>query len=260
MNLIARITTGLALTVFSSLAFADVVSGAGSVPAQGSQTQKEGWSGMLGLAALSAPEYWGSDETEGTAAPIIIVDYNDTAYFKVNRGGYWFYKPNENLRVGALVKIRAGAWEDDDDSIEDLNLPSGFDEPDAQVEPGVNVLYRSGDFSAEVQLLAGEDTNIAVSFDFRAFKSERSTLTLRFSAEQLGEDTVNYNWYGDSSAADPDSATNTSVAVIGTYSLNPSWTLLYGLQTTTLDDEIEDSPIGDEDSYTVGFVGAGWSF
>jgi outer membrane scaffolding protein for murein synthesis (MipA/OmpV family) len=50
------------------------------------------------------------------------------------------------------------------------------------------------------------------------------------------------------------------VAVIGTYSLNPSWTLLYGLQTTTLDDEIEDSPIGDEDTYTVGFVGAGWSF
>jgi outer membrane scaffolding protein for murein synthesis (MipA/OmpV family) len=194
------------------------------------------WSGMLGLAALNAPEYWGSEDDETNAAPVIIVDYKDTAYFRVNHGGYWFYKPNDSFRVGALIRLRPGAWEDDDDSIEDLGpLPAGFDEPDAQAEPGINLKWHSGMASV-------------------------SSVIARIGFEILGEDEVNYQWYGDTSGADVDSATNTSLSLIGTTRLNPSWTLFYGAKTTTLDDEIDDSPIVEEDSYTVGFVGAGWNF
>jgi outer membrane scaffolding protein for murein synthesis (MipA/OmpV family) len=261
MKLFTRTLLFMSLSAFSCFALAGVASDIDSVPDYGSEKPDEDWSGMLGLALLSSPEYIGSEDTEGTGVPIIIVDYKDTAYFKVNRGGYWFWKPNDNLRVGALIKLRAGAWEEDDDSIEDLGpLPASFDEPDMQAEPGVNLLYKAGKVKAEVQLLAGEDTNVVANLDFRALQTEKTTLTIRFEVESLGEDTVNYNWYGDTSGADVDSATNTSLAVIGTYSLSKEWGLIYGAKTTSLDEEIEDSPIGDDDTYTVGFFGATWMF
>ena len=42
--------------------------------------------------------------------------------------------------------------------------------------------------------------------------------------------------------------------------LTPSWKLLYGVKATMLDDEIEDSPIGQDDAYTVVNFGAAYSF
>lgn len=261
MKTISRLTAVLVLSVFSSLAIADVVSDAGAVADFDARDDDKDWSGMLGLAALNAPEYWGSEDDETNAAPVIIVDYKDTAYFRVNHGGYWFYKPNDSFRVGALIRLRPGAWEDDDDSIEDLGpLPAGFDEPDAQAEPGINLKWHSGMASVELEVTSGEDTNLGGSFSYRFVLSDRSSVIARIGFEILGEDEVNYQWYGDTSGADVDSATNTSLSLIGTTRLNPSWTLFYGAKTTTLDDEIDDSPIVEEDSYTVGFVGAGWNF
>lgn len=249
------------LAVSSNSTLAGVDSDIGSVPDYRAEKSDKDWSGMIGLAAMSAPEYWGSEDTEGKALPIIIVDYRDTAYFKVNRGGYWFWKPNESLRVGALVKIQPAAWEEDDDSIEDLGpLPADFDEPDTELEPGLNLRYEAGKLEFELEATSGEDTNVAASVGFRAIQTEKSTITLRLSVESLGEDTVNYQWYGDTSGADVDSATNTSLALIGIYRLNPKWNLIYGVKSTSLDDEIEDSPIVEEDTYTVGFFGAAWKF
>ncbi len=261
MKLLSKIIALLTLSMFSSIALADVVSDASAVADFDARDDDKDWSGMLGLAALRAPEYWGSEDDETTAAPVIIVDYKDTAYFRVNRGGFWFWKPNESFRVGALARIRPGAWEKDDDSIKDLGpLLAGFSEPDAQIEPGFNALWRGGPFSAELQITSGEDTNVAGSLDYRFTLSKQSAVTVRLGFEILGEDEVIYQWYGDDSSADVDEATNTSLALIGTTRLNPSWTLFYGAQTTELDSDIEKSIIVEEDSYTVAFVGAGWNF
>jgi outer membrane scaffolding protein for murein synthesis (MipA/OmpV family) len=261
MKPIARIAAIAMLSAFSGMALADTISDAGAIPDYGTDRSDDDWSGMVGLALLSAPEYQGGDDTESNAAPVVIVDYQDTFYFKVNRGGYWFWKPDDSLRVGALLKIRSGAWEEDDDEIEDLGpIPSGFDEPDSQAEVGVNLQYKMGMATFEVQATSGEDLNIAGTLDYRFLQSEKSTLTGRIGFESLGEDTVKYNWYGDSSAFSVDSAFNTSLALIGTYMLNPEWSLIYGAQTTSFDDEIDDSPIVSEDTYTIAFFGATWLF
>jgi outer membrane scaffolding protein for murein synthesis (MipA/OmpV family) len=262
MKPINKIAVATLLASTSTFAFAGVDSDIGSVPDLDAANAEKDWSGMLGLAVLSAPEYWGSEDTEGTGVPVIIVDYKDTAYFKVNRAGYWFWKPNDNFRVGALLKIRPAAWEDDDDSIEDLGpIPAGFDEPDAQGEAGVNFLYKKDRFSAEAQLTSGEDVNLALNLDYKVIQSAEFVLTARLGIEQLGEDTVLYNWYGDDDDSfDPDSASNTTLGLIGIYTLSKEWKLFFGATSTTLDDEIEDSPIGDDDTYTTGFIVAGWTF
>ena len=266
MHIFPRIMILALVATASTSTFAGVASDVGAIPAHDTVKTDKDWSGMLGLALLSAPEYISSGDTESSGAPIIIVDYKDTAYFKVNRGGYWFYKPSETFRVGALVKLRPGAWEDDDDSLEDLALarPASFDEPDAQAEAGVNFLVQSGKVEFEGQFLSGEDINVNLSLKYHLIRSKESTLTVAFEAESLGEDTVLYNWYGDDDAFDVnsslDSATNTSLSLIGTYSLNAEWKLLYGVKATSLDDAIKDSPIGDEDNYNLGFLGAAWVF
>ncbi len=253
------IVLALVATVSTST-FAGVVSDVGSIPAPDAVKSEKDWSGMLGLALLSSPEYIGSGDTESSGLPLIIIDYKDTAYFKVNRGGYWFYKPSDKFRVGALIKIRPGAWEDDDDSFIVLGLPASFEEPDAQAEAGVNFLFRSGKFAFEAQLLSGEDLNVHISLSYHLIRSKQSTLTLSFAAELLGEDTVRFNWYGDDNSFVVDSAINTSLTLIGTYSLSAEWKLLYGFKGTSLDKEIENSPVGNEDTYNIGFIGAAWAF
>ena len=247
MRVLPGILTALVLSSSSSLALA----------AEGDSA----WSGMLGAVVLNKPQYIGDDDEQTTGAPVIVVDYNDTFYFNIDRGGWWFWKPSDNLRVGAVAQIRMQAWDDDDGHLRDVKpLPDGFDDPDTEVEPGVNVRYKMDRFTAEAQVTSGEDTNMKADLKYNLMQSDKFVLTASAGVEYLGEDEVNYQWYGDKGSLDNDSATNLSIGLNAIQTLTPSWKLLYAVKTTSLDDEIDDSPIGQDDSYTVISFGAAWSF
>jgi len=219
------------------------------------------WSGMLGAVVLNKPQYIGDDDEQMSGAPNIVVDYNDTFYFNIDRGGWWFWKPNDNLRVGAVAQIRMQAWDKDNGHINDVKpLPSGFDDPDTGVEPGVNVRYKMDKFVAQAQVTSGEDINGLLELKYNLMQSDKFVVTAALDVEYLGEDEVNYQWYGDKGSLDNDSATNLSLGLSAVQTLTPSWKLLYGVKTTALDDEIDDSPIGQDDTYTVISFGAAWSF
>ena len=247
MRVLPGILTALVLSGSSSLALA----------AEGDSA----WSGMLGAVVLNKPQYIGDDDEQMTGAPVIVVDYNDTFYFNIDRGGWWFWKPNDNLRVGAVAQIRTQAWDDDDGHLRDVKpLPDGFDDPDTEVEPGVNVRYKMDRFTAEAQVTSGEDTNMKADLKYNLMQSEKFVLTASAGVEYLGEDEVKYQWYGDKGSLNNDSATNLSLGLNAIQTLTPSWKLLYAIKTTSLDDEIDDSPVGQDDSYTVISFGAAWSF
>ncbi len=106
-------------------------------------------------------------------------------------------------------------------------------------------------FTAEAQITAGEDTNMALDLKYNLMQTAQFVVTAKLGLEYLGEDQVNYEWYGDKGSLNNDSATNVTLGVTAIQTLNPSWKLLYGVQTTSLDDEIDDSPVGQDDSYTV---------
>lgn len=257
MLLSAVVLGGMSSTVFAGGA----LSGMESVATDDAAKGEKDWSGMIGAAALAKPEYWGSDDYEAAGAPIIVVDYKDTAYFKINTAGWWLWKPSDNFRMGAIAQIRPKAWDNDDDSIDDRKpLPSGFDEPNNTIEPGINARYKMDRFTAEARVTSGEDINGALDLRYNLMQSEQFLVVAKLGIEYLGEDEVNYQWYGDRGSLDNDSATNLSVGLYAIQTLNEDWKLLYGVNGTMLDDEIEDSPVGDSDTYTVAFFGVAYSF
>lgn len=247
MRTLATILTVAILAGMSNLAIA--------------QSDDKDWNGMVGVTALYKPQYIGDDDEQFTGAPVIIVDYKDTAYFNIDRAGWWFWKPNETWRVGAVLQIRPQAWDSDDGHLNDVKpLPSDFDDPDTGVEPGVNVRYKMDQFTAEAQLTIGEATNALVEGKYNLMETDQFVVTAKLGVEFLGEDQVNYSWYGDKGSLDNDSATNVSIGVSAVQTLYPSWKLLYGVKITSLDDEIDDSPVGQDDTYTVLNFGAAYSF
>jgi outer membrane scaffolding protein for murein synthesis (MipA/OmpV family) len=262
MRTLTKILTAMLLGGMSSLALAaGGISGVGSVDAEHAGDSEKDWTGMIGLAALYKPQYIGDDDEQGSAAPIIIVDYKDTAYFKINRAGWWFWKPNETWRVGAVAQIRTKAWDSDDGHLRDVKpLPSGFSDPDTEVEPGINARFKMDRFTAEAQVTVGEDTNMQVDFKYNLMQTAQFVVTAKLGLEYLGEDEVKYQWYGDKGSLNNDSATNVTVGLFAIQTLNPSWKLLYGVNYTALDDEIEDSPVGQDDQYMVAFFGGAYSF
>jgi len=247
------------MRVLLGILIATVLSGVSSFALAASDDKN--WSGRVGATALYKPQYIGDDDEQASAAPVIVVDYKDTFYFNIDRGGWWFWKPNEAWRVGAVLQIRPQAWDKDDGHLRDVKpLPAGFDDPDTEVEPGVNVRFKMDRFTAEAQVTSGEDTNALVELKYNLMQTSQFVVTAKLGVEYLGEDEVNYQWYGDKGSLDNDSATNISLGLNAIQTLNPNWKLLYGVKTTSLDDEIDDSPVGQDDTYTVVSFGGAYSF
>ena len=247
MKVLSGILTALLLASVSGLALAE--------------SGDKDWSGMVGAVAQYKPQYIGDDDEQMTGAPVIVVDYKDTFYWNLDRGGWWFWKPNDAWRTGAVLYLRPQAWDDDNGHLRDVKpLPDGFDDPDTGLEPGVNVRYQMDRFKAKAQVTSGEDVNMLVELKYALVQNAQFYVTANLGVEYLGEDEVNYQWYGDKGSLDNDSATNVSLGVAVIQTLNPSWKLLYGVKATSLDDEIEDSPVGQDDMYTVVNFGAAYSF
>jgi hypothetical protein len=95
---------------------------------------------------------------------------------------------------------------------------------------------------------------------YNLVQSKEYMLVAKLAVEYLGEDEVNYQWYGDKGSLDNDSATNLSVGIHAIQSITEDWRLLYGVNHTMLDDEVDDSPVGDSDTFTIAFFGVAYAF
>jgi len=258
--------TAVGLALASASALAGTMGDVADLPDTKAVAQKD-FTGMLGVAALSRPEYIGSNENETIAVPLVKLDYKDTVYFKFNRAGVWFWKPaNTDLRFGALVKSRRG-WDDSDDK-----RLQGMGERDDSIEAGLNMAWRYDRADVELGYLTdvsdkSDGDSAFINFGYNFMQSQAFVLRGQLNFEYLDDDVTNYYWGVPGSKAtasrpkySPDEAWNTSVGLIGTYSMTESWVLMGGAIYTMLGDEIDDSPIVKEDNYTTAFIGVGWKF
>lgn len=218
---------------------------------------KKGFHGQVGIAAASMPEYIGGDDTETVALPLINVSYNDTFYIKYNRLGAWVYKADNGFRLGGVVTYQKG-WESSDG-----DLLKGRKDRDDSIMAGANVAWAQGKFSTE----AGYVTDISDNSDgnkayvqaaYTILAEPSYALSLFAKVENLDSDVTDYYYGTDDYSAD--SATNATLGLVGTYKINKKWTAIAAVSGTSLDDEIKDSPLVEEDTYNMVAVGVTYSF
>ncbi|WP_286263223.1 MipA/OmpV family protein [Thalassotalea atypica] len=250
--MIKRLT--LAIGLISTSVFATSTIGELSEIPDSGASKNKGFHGQVGIAAASLAKYVGSGDNETRALPLINVNYNDIIYFKYNRLGAWLFKSESNFRVGALISPHRGIDEDD--------LPNqleGYGDRDPSIMAGFNMGFNQGRFRAEVAALKdvsdnSEGTKLQAQVGYTFLANKHYTLSASAKIESLDDDMVGY--YYESY----DSATNYSVSLVGTYRLSPKWTLMGAVTTTSLDDEISNSAIVDDDTPTTALIGATYSF
>jgi outer membrane protein len=226
-----------------------------------------GLHGMLGIAALNQPEYIGSDNDETRAVPLININYNDIAYIKFNRAGVWFWKtPDTGVRFGAVIKPRRG-WDDSDGS-----RLSGMNDRDDSIEAGLNLAWYFDHGELEFAYLTdvsdeSDGDSAYINLAYTLVENPQWRLRGVVNLEYLDDDVTDYYWGVRQSEAipgrpryKPDDAWNTSAGLVATYSFSPSWALLGGAVYTVLGDDIEDSPIVEDDDYVTAFAGVAWTF
>jgi len=250
----------------SSAALAGSLGDVSDVPATHVKSEKE-LSGFLGLGALWRPEYVGGDTTETKPVPLISVDYRDIVYFKLNRLGVWFWKQGqEGFRIGAVAQPRRG-WRRNDG-----NRLSGMDTRGDSVELGVNLAWRYDRFEAEGGYLTdvsdeSDGDSAYIKLRYALMQSSTWNLAGQLGFEYLDDDVTDY-YFGVPAdeatpirpAYSPDEEWNTSVSLVATYIINPSWLAMGGFSYTVLGDELQDSPIVEQDDYANVFAGVAWRF
>ncbi|KGJ96035.1 MipA/OmpV family protein [Thalassotalea sp. ND16A] len=250
------------LLTVSGAAFAGgsgVVGSVSDVPDHDASSES-GWNASIGLGVVNAPTFAGVDDTESTGVPLINVSYNDTFYFEYNKLGAWVWKPDDTgFRIGVVVQPRKG-YDKGDGPIEGREI-------DDTGLAGVRMKWQSGKFGIDASLLgsseedSGGEVHITAKYTFLA--SAKGSLTAMVKLESMSEDAVDYFYYSggvDTEGFSPDSATNASVGVIGTYNLTPRWMLIGAVKATSYDDSISDAPGVTEDSGTTALVGATYKF
>jgi len=252
---------GLSSLAHADLGDIDVIETAGT-------QEKTGLHGMIGVAALSVPKYSGADDREISPLPLIMLDYNDTWYFHLNRAGVWAFKGDQNAwRLGLIARPyrerNSGCCDElDNTSDRDTSLGVGVA---ASLKLPVGEL--SADFVHDVLDNAdgawGELMYRVAILD----ALPKAQVKIGFGAQWLGSNVADY-YYGitNSEAApgraayDVDSTVNWKATLMGSYAISRSFTLMGGGGYTYFGDNIDDSPIVETSGDLVGFVGLGWQF
>ncbi len=266
-------TIGLVAVSFSLASFAN---------AQGADVQLEGPPNtQLGLAVASAPDYWGSSNTQGVVAPIARYQFSGTQYYISWMGPT--IKANlindSSWNVGPLLKFRAAR----DDNVND-SVVSRMDKVDAVVEVGGFIDYILPMSAEKGHALVfgvdaensknGTEANLRVTYKHPFSETLMGSIGVGMT---YGNDKLAETYFGVTGAHDialypslngkPYDASSGivswNVPVIVTYRMDQSWTLLGIVRFEQLQGDAKDSPVvserGDKNQFVAG-IGVSYLF
>ncbi|MCO4798363.1 MAG: MipA/OmpV family protein [Colwelliaceae bacterium] len=135
---------------------------------------------------------------------------------------------------------------------------------------GINIMYSYGRFSAETGMLSNSKNilssgKIYLQGAYSLFENQNLNISVTAKVEALDESNVN-SYYGDKKLAVNNSifeehqATNTTLGIISTYSINKQWKVLGIISSTTLDNKIENSPLIDDSNLHMALIGTSYAF
>ena len=260
MKRIVALTLSLIMGVMASQAIAEP-EGSENMPFTGQ------WA-IGGGAGFSTSPYAGMDDD---VTPFPLISYHGERLFLQGTSlGVNLFKMKKGpcvLSFAAVGRYEMGGYDSDDS-----NYLTGMDDRDGAFNAGIRALAKVGRINSRLAFTTdvtgehdGQQLDFSMGTDFEI--TDSWSITPSVGAHWLSGNKADY-YYGVASHEaivtrlmyEVDSAINYNVKVATRYRLNQHWMLLGSVGVTLLDDEIQDSPIVDEDHLIDGFAGIQYRF
>ena len=219
------------------------------------------WRVQLGLLGLVSPEFEGGDEYEGSALPIIDIEWNRRLFLNTRRGLGGYFVNNDWFQAGASVGYRFGRDQDDADVLR------GLGDVDGGATANLFATYTFGRASLGGQLsqdISGNDTGLTLDLEagMRFAVMPELTLSPTLQTTFASSDYME-SYFGVTPAQSARSGLQTydadaglksvGVGVNAAYSVTRRVSVLGNIGYKRLLDEAADSPIvEDADQFRVG--------
>jgi len=223
--------------------------------------------GIIGVGLFRGERIIGDTRRRTALLPIVLMTYQDWAYWSIGGGGLWFFQSDDHsLKLGIGVKVHPGYRPADNPDL------AGMEPRSTSLDGFVNGLWKTPVVNVGVrwyhdigQVSRGDSITLRFSRNFAINREFRLTPSL--GIDWLNAKYVDYYYGVRQDEALPGrpayagrAVMNVGVGLAGAYRAGPSWSLLGGLYSTHLGAGIEDSPIVTSRNSTLAYFGAGWMF
>ena len=222
----------------------------------------------LGLGVGMAPDYEGSDDSEGVALPYARVSWGDNGNYVLLTGNN--VRANllsEKWQLGPVLQFRKKRDSVDNDAVDNMK------KIDATTEGGLFLAYKSGPWRVGVDAVADISDEhdgylITLRGAYTADVAENFKLTTALSSTYADDDymetyfQVDANNVGTSGLRLRDASSgikDVGISFTGDYSVNKNWSVMGIASYTQLLDDAKDSPVvddeGDDGQMFFGLIG-----
>ncbi|HEX9020416.1 MAG TPA: MipA/OmpV family protein, partial [Nitrospirota bacterium] len=202
------------------------------VPASREGQPPEGLHGIIGAGVFNGERILGDARRRSVLLPIILMTYQDRAYWSIGGGGFWLYHSDDrSLKLGAGLKLHPGYRPDGDQEL------AGMEKRRSSIDGYLNAVWQNPvvDFGITYyrdigRVSRGDAATIRVSHNFQITPDIR--LTPSVGLEWESAKLVNYYYGVKPSEAQPGrpaytgrKTINYGVGMTGAYRLSRSWCL-----------------------------------
>jgi hypothetical protein len=212
--------------------------------------QSKSFSSQWGIDALDIPKYLSNNSAESLGLILpeqMAINYTNLNIINENNDWLNTSKTNNHYRLS---------------TIKNTSIHSNI--------AGLNVAYTNGRFSAETGVVSNSNNllssgKVYVQGAYSLFDNQHLNISLTAKVEALDENNVK-SYFGESiltnniSIFEEHHATNTTLGIVSTYSINKQWKVLGMISSTTLDDKIESSPLIDDNNLHMALIGTSYAF
>ena len=231
------------------------------------ESAKKTWDGYLGAGAMFMPKYAGSADSKTRLVPLVMLEYEETAYIHLDRAGARLWNTDDKkMAFGIAAQPRFGFHAKDGDRLTGMSTRRDAIEGGATFEwelPQVSLSAayftdwsdtsggQSSRFSMDHQLMDKGPWDLSVYLDL---DYAHAKIVQYYFGVQTDEATATRPPY------QPGAAVISSLGFTGAYKLNKNYALLFGSELTSLGAAAADSPLVQRKTGLTSYFGLGLVF
>jgi outer membrane protein len=231
------------------------------------ETAPSAFHGLLGAGLFNFEKIIGDNNRKTAVLPIIIMTYQDWAYWSIGGGGVWLLQSEDRrLKLGVGLKVHRGYTEEDD------TVYAGMNTRKRSLDGSVNALWKTDIVNSSLHYYhdigkASNGDSATLKFSHAYELSQGLKLIPSVGAEWFSANEIDY-YYGvtpaESTSLRPvyigQTTVNYSAGLNTTYLADRTWLLMGGVHYARLGNGITDSPLVSRSNTLLVYFGTTWIF